>query len=202
MASAPDYPDPFLGPGNRPVEEEARQSLQALQSRIQLGIPPGNWRFKSQPPLLGRAPASIRDMILAPQNPATRFTGPILSGEKGHVAIGSAMLQLPLWVDYTMGNFSLPIQFEPASMLIWIVQMAYADFNGSQSTSVALGTNQDGVQIAVPDGFLPMHQIGIRQCTGTLPFAIDPNPFECWVTVNNYGATAGSGVVLIGYARV
>ena len=154
------------------------------------------------PPLLGKVPTSAKQLTFQPTVMPTRFTGPVLSGGKDEVVVGSAMLQLPLWIDWTMGNFSLPIQFQRGSMLLWIVQMAYAPFNGSQSTSVALGTNQNGAQIAAADGFDVYHNIKIRQCTGTLPFAIDPNPFQCWITVNNYGATAGSGVVLIGYARI
>jgi hypothetical protein len=199
-SSAVMLPDDQLVPTGVPPAKTP--ALRTAAAPLMPWLPAVDWRLGGPPPLLGKAPTAARQLTFKPSVPVTRFTGPVLSGSKDEVAVGSAMLQLPLWVDWTMGSFSLPIQFQPGTMLIWVVQMAYSPWNGSQSASIALGTNQNGNQIIVPDGFEDIHLVKIRQVTGTLPFAIDPNPFQAWITLNSYGATAGSGVVLIGYARI
>jgi hypothetical protein len=172
-------------------------------------IPPiGNWRKKSNPPLLGRPATSIRQIVLAPQNPASRFTGPVLSGEKDGVVVGSAILQIPMLVDATMGSFTLPMQFEAVSLILWMVTMTYAPFNGNDSgtprqPSVSFGSSPGGGEIFPQDGLEgTLHVLSYREAVGTLPYAVDPNPFLGYLTVNQYGATQGQGLIMIGYARV
>lgn len=168
---------------------------------------PADWRPVGAPPVLGKAPTTAKQIVLAPLDVVTRFSAPILSGEKGGVVIGSAVLQLPLMVDSTMGDFTLPIQFQPGSIVLWMVKMTYRAFNGTDTgsprqTAVSLGSSPGGGEIIPQNGFDVLHTLTTQTAAQTLPFAIDPNPFMGYITVKQFGATQGQGVVLIGYARI
>src|SRR5215471_9555467 len=165
--------------------------------------PPGDWRGNGNPPLLGHKPVTVREMTVGFLQPVTRFTAPMLSGSKGADVIGTSILQLPLYVDWTMGDFTMPIQFEAASLVLWMAKLAYADFNGvdvstPRKTSVSLGSSSGGGEIIAQDGFDVPHLMHYQTATGTLPYAVDPNPYKGYLTVTQYGATAGQGIVLIG----
>lgn len=152
---------------------------------------------------LGKTPTSINQILLSGGAKATHFTGPVVSGNSAHEVLGSALLAMAISVDYTMGNFSLPIQFPTDSLLLYFVTMPYAAFaGGTGDTQVQLGTASGRNDIATANGFGALHTITINPVQGTLPFSVDPNPFQCWITVNNEGNTAGKGVVLLTYARL
>jgi hypothetical protein len=158
----------------------------------------------ANPPLLGKTPTQIKQILLNAGSPAAHISGPIISGRPGAVAIpGLALLSVPILVDYTMGNFSLPIQFPEESILLWAASMVYNSFTGGVSgdTTFQLGTANGRNDILAADGMGPIHTTAIHPVTGTLPFAVDPNPFQCWITVNNEGNTAGSGVVILIFMR-
>lgn len=136
---------------------------------------------------------------------ATHVQGPLVSGPVGGVqgAAGSAVLTLTLQIDWSMGNFSIPLKFPGGSFLQSITAVTYEAGLGA---TVQLGTQQGASDIGTvtlpakgavapavpPNAQLPMWD---DEC----PFC----PFQAWLTVSgNTGATAGGAVVLITYARL
>lgn len=168
-----------------------------------MSAPPIPAELASNPPLLGYTPTSINQIILSAGQRATRFPGPLVCGRQSDPYVpGAALLSLPLLVDYTMGSFSLPMQFPRESVLLWAVNMVYASFaGGTQDTSFQLGTGSGRNDILAADGFGAIHTTGIVPVTGTLPFEIDPNPFQAWLTVTGYGNTAGSALLILLFMR-
>jgi hypothetical protein len=159
----------------------------------QAGVPP--------PPLLGHAPINISQLLISLGDKAAHFQGPVASGRPGEIQ-GSALLNLFLHVDYTMGSFSLPIQFPTDAMLLWACTLVYAPFTGgSADTTFQLGTGSGRNDILTADGMGPIHTTSIKPVTGTLPFSIDPNPGQCWITVTGNSNTAGNGGVILIYLR-
>ena len=208
----PVVPDPesYIPPGDAPsLGVSAGSDLPTMLEPMPAptGVPPGAKGGVPGPlfvaPILGSTPTSIQQILLAPfgSNRPSRVTGPMMSGPKGGLAVGSALLALPLWVDYSMGSFNLPIQFPPGSILLWIQMTTYAAWGGgAQNTAVSLGTASGRTDIFGPDGFPAQHVMELLPMTGTLPFATDPNPWQCWVGVNGYSNTSGAGFLSLLYA--
>lgn len=157
------------------------------------------------PPPFGKTPTDISQIIYAAGAQATRTAAPIVSAPIGMGQVpGLALLALPIYIDYSMGNFSLPMQFPPQCMLLWAATLVYASFTGSAGptdTTFQLGTASGRNDILAADGMGPIHTTAIHPVEGTLPFAADPNPGQCWLTVNNQGNTSGSGVITLIYFR-
>jgi hypothetical protein len=150
------------------------------------------------PPLLGSTPTGINQIIASlGTNKGTHFTGPVCSGgPPGKNIIGSALDALFLHVDYTMKNFSLPVQFPVDSILLWAAPVAYTAFVPAATATLALGSTLNGVDIlaATPIGTGPV------AVTGQLPVG-GTTPFQAYVTVGaNTLTTAGSIVVALIYA--
>jgi len=102
-----------------------------------------------------------------------------------------------------MGDFSIPIQFPPASILLWACTIVYNGFSGGSSgdTTFQLGTGAGRNDILAADGFGAIHTTQVHPVTGTLPFAVDPNPFQAWLTVTQGGNNAGNAGLLLLFAR-
>ena len=161
------------------------------------------------PPALGKTPTSIGQ--LAPKPPigakATHFSAPISSGPTpGSAAVaGAAVLTLTLTLDYSMGNFSLPIQFPVDSLLLWaaLVESATA-FTAPPSVSVGMTNGAADIVAATP--LAGAGKTAWVAATGQLPLegAVSPQvPFQGWINVTANGAnTAGFGYVVLGYARI
>jgi len=170
------------------------------------GTPPAPMPQAGPPPpkYLGKTPTSIAQIIPSLGEKGTHFKGPLLSGgvPGANLALGSALLSIGLQVDYTMGSFSLPLQFPADCFLLWKTTLVYNAFTGgSADTTVTLGTGSGRNDILAADGMGPLHAVSIKPVTGPLPFTIDPNPGQLWVTVTSNGNTAGLGVVVLIYAR-
>jgi hypothetical protein len=192
--TTPPDETPELPPEPPLLGEQAAVSLPAaIDARL---IPP-----------FGKTPTAINQIVAnAPGIITTQFTGPVVSGQINMGTVpGLALLALPILVDYSMGDFSLPIQFPPQSMLLWAATMVYNSFTGSSGptdTTFELGTAAGRNDILTADGMGPIHTTAIHPIQGTLPFAIDPNPFQAWLSVAQSGNTAGSGLIVLIFARL
>jgi hypothetical protein len=163
-----------------------------------------DWMTGSTRSILGHIPKSLAELLLAPyaSNRPSRTTGPLMSGPVGGQVVGSALLALPLWIDYSMGNFSLPVQFPPGSVLLWIQMTTYAAWGGgTQNPAVSIGTANGTSDIYGPIAFPAQHVMTLQPMTGTLPFATDANPWKAWLTINGYSNTSGAGFLSLLYAR-
>lgn len=153
--------------------------------------------------ILGGTPTSLAQIRLAPYGSSrpSRTSGPLTSGPMGGT-VGSALLALPLWIDYSMGNFSLPVPFPPGSILLWVQMTTYAAWaGGTQNPTVALGTASGLHDIFGPAAFPAQHVMELAPMTGTLPFATDPNPWQAWLTIAGFANTSGAGFLSLIYGR-
>lgn len=164
---------------------------------------------KSAPPKsLGSTPVGVSQIMFPDGVQATHFVGPLVSGPTPGVqgAAGSAKLVLTLQIDWSMGNFSIPVQFPFGSFLESITAVTY-ETGLNAATTVQLGTQQSASDIvtidelpakgAVLEPELPGAQLPVwsDQC----PFC----PFQMWLTVSgNTGATAGGAILLVNYVRL
>lgn len=164
-----------------------------------------DWMTGQQHPILNQTPNAINQILLAPyaNSRPSRTTGPLMSGPIGMGQVtGSALLALPLWVDYSMGSFSLPVQFPPGCILLWIQMTTYADWaGGAQSPAISIGSTVGTSDIFGPDEFPLQHVMILQPMIGTLPFATDPNPWQAWLTVDGYANTSGAGFLSLIYGR-
>lgn len=177
------------------------------QSSEQLPAPPQGIdapvALASFPPL-GYTPTNVKQIFASVGPQATHFSAPVVSGPvPGSQAVpGAALLSLTLRLDYSMGNFTIPIQFPPNVILLWTaiaVQTAFT--GGTQETAFVLGTTSGGSDI------LPVQAIAgaagsmeIVPISGLLAPPPAANPFTAFLAVSNYGNTAGSALVTIMYA--
>jgi hypothetical protein len=157
------------------------------------------------PPVLGAVPTGINQILVTSLGEkASHFKGPVASGgvPGSNLAVGAALLSLAVQVDYSMGNFSLALQFPPDCVLLWTTTLVYTAFaGGTGDTTVALGTTANGVDVLAATAMGAIHTTAIHPVTGTLPYGADANPGKLWITVTQLGSTAGLGLVNLIYAR-
>jgi len=134
----------------------------------------------------------------------THFQGPLISGPTPGVdgAAGSALLVLSLQIDYTMGDFSIPVPFPGGSFLQSLNAVTY---EAGLTATVTLGaqTGQSTIgTIALP----ALNATGASiQPARQLPLwnAVPPEqPFTAWLNVAGSAGTAGGAIILIHYVRV
>src|SRR5579864_7905958 len=84
----------------------------------------------SLPPLLGKAPTSVAQMQRnLPGSKGAHFTGPVVSGPaSGGQVSGAGACALMLSLDYTMGNFSIPVAFPPGSFIYSWLSVCFTPF--------------------------------------------------------------------------
>jgi hypothetical protein len=153
-------------------------------------------------PPFGKTPTNISQIIYSAGAQASRTTAPFVSGPIGTGQVpGLALLCLPIYLDYSMGNFNLSMQFPPQCMLLWAATLVYNAFNGGVDTTFQLGTGSGRNDILVATSMGAIHTTAIHPVTGTLPYPIDPNPGQLWLGVNNSSATAGTGLINLIYMR-
>ena len=154
-------------------------------------------------PVFGSVPTNTNQILASFGAKGTHFTGPLLTGgPPGRAISGSALSTVFLRVDYSMGNFSLPIQFPTDALLLWMVTFVYTAFaGGAGDTTVALGTAASGTQILAAKNMGALRATTISPVTGMLPYSTDTNLFQAFITVTNGTNTSGSGVVALVYAN-
>lgn len=173
---------------------------------LRSSYPPGQPGPGVAPKPLGFTPTSVNQIMFPGSLPGTLFSEPVLSGPTPGVggAVGAARLTMALLVDYTMGNFNLPITFPGGSFLLAINSVTFQA--GLTTATIQLGQLSgagDIVVVAPPakGATAPPQQPGVQ-----LPLwdAVSPyQPFTCWLGVGaNTGETAGGVIVLVDYARI
>jgi hypothetical protein len=156
------------------------------------------------PPVLGKTPTAINQIMLSGGHKATHFRGPVVHGSPtAGEALGTAMGTIALWVDYSMGSFSLPLQLPKDSILLWRVLMPYVAFaGGTGDSTVALGAVASGASISAATVFGALNSITISPVIAPVPQANATNPFQIFITVTGNSNTSGSGLLLLVFARL
>jgi len=157
------------------------------------------------PPLLGKTPTSLNQILPSLLGAkGTHHVGPVISGGTpgSGVAQGSALCALPLQIDYTMGAFSLPIQFPPDCQLLWAISLVYTAFAGTGDLSYQLGIAPNGATVLAAQVMGAIHTSALHPVTGTIPYGNDPNPGLIYFTAVPNGNTAGLGIVTLIYSRL
>ena len=203
-------PDPVPPAPAPPPPMDAAPVPPAGEAQPPAAPPAPGWKSPAQfaaPPLLGKAPTTIQQLLAPLGAKATRFSGPVVSGGvPGSATVaGSALCALILRVDYTMGNFTLPILFPADSILLWCTQQAYTAFTGGTlDTTFALGRTSGGAEILAATNMGALHAAAIEPVISSLPLSSDAptfTPFQAYLTVAQSGNTAGQGVIVIIFAR-
>jgi hypothetical protein len=157
------------------------------------------------PPLFGKTPTSISQILASTLgSKGTHFTGPVVSGGTpgSGVAQGSALLALAIQVDYTMGAFSLPLQFPADALILWATTLVYTAFaGGTGDTSFTLGKTTGAADVLAAHNMGALHAVSIVPAIGTLPLPSDANPGQLWINVTPNGNTAGQGIIVLLYMR-
>lgn len=163
------------------------------------------------PPPLGKTPTSIKQMMPNSSSTTTRathFTGPVVCGPPpGSTAVGGAAIcTLALQLDYSMGNFSLPVQFPPGALLLWAISIEYAAFTAAPS--ISLGRTSGAADILAADALgLTADATQIVPVTGALPFPWETvtggAPGQAFLNVTgNTANTAGGAFLLFAYVMM
>ena len=161
------------------------------------------------PPALNATPAGVNQLIWPPARVPNIFTSSMQSGDKSQgQVIGTGLLALPLVIDYTMGNFSLNIQFPPNSFLYAVSITGLVAFTATTAPTVQLGRTAGGAEILAAAA-LPktLRAVTNTPVLSSLPFPGDASVLPAWqasltVAGNAAGAnTAGSALVAIVYGR-
>lgn len=160
------------------------------------------------PPVYGKAPTSMTQIVPNLGDKASHFTGPVVSGPPGPPlgaanVQGAALFAFSFYVDYSMGGFSLPVQFPPNSILLWMITTTYAAFTGGTGgPTVALGSAASGTDIlAATTVTATAKGKSTTAITGCLPLPTDPAPGQAFVTVVGNGNTAGGAIISLIYLR-
>jgi hypothetical protein len=223
-------PQPPVDPSQlQPQPAQAQHpALTPDQQRMMMEAAPGSFLSPEQffqsptfpPPGLGKVPASVSG--LQPPLPigskATYFSGPLMSGSIPQKATagypnasfapvgGAALLTMALAVDYSMGNFTVPVQFPPDSVITGVAEVIAVPFTGTPP-KFQLGTTSGAADIVAATAFpATAGPTTFAAAAGQLPLwgSTTPKvPFQASFTVTlNTGSTAGLALVLIQFARV
>jgi hypothetical protein len=193
---------------DQPVEQAAAPTQQAAPPiTTRNTYPAGQPTLGGPPKPLLKTPTSVSQIMFPISGvQGTLYQGPLISGPTPGVAgaAGTAILTLALQIDWTMGNFNLPIQFPGGSFIMSLSAVTYAaglagviaNF-GSQSGAVDIGKvtiPPAGTVLAPapPDAQLPLWDKTCPTC-----------PFQAWLGVTgNTGNTSGGTIVLVQYVRL
>lgn len=182
-----------------PAETPApQQSAAAADAPVQTAAVP-------MPPPLGKVPTSIKQLVPSNGLKATHFLGPVVSGPPpGSAGMGGAALDvLALQLDYSMGNFSLPIQFPPGAVLLWFAASQYQAFTAEPDVALGRTAGAGDIMAATPLPAAPDNQIYQPILAGALPFPWETNPGQAFLNVTlNTGNTAGGAILLFGFALI
>jgi hypothetical protein len=152
------------------------------------------------PPLLGAAPTTSTQLRgLVPGSKASHFTGPVVSGPtpgSPDGIAGAAVLTATFSIDYTMGNFALPIQFPVNSILLWAQSVVIVAYDLAEPT-VELGTAANGADILALTPFAGVRSSEWQAVTLGLP----ANGVIYLSVAGNTGHASGQALVTLGYAR-
>jgi hypothetical protein len=161
------------------------------------------------PPALNATPTSVNQLIWTPARVPNIFTSSFQSGDKSQgQVIGTGIIGLPLIVDYTMGNFSVTLQFPPNSFLYAVSITGLVAFTAVSAPTVQLGRTAGGAEILAATALSKvLRSVTNAPVIGSLPFPGDASVLPAWqasltVAANGAGAnTAGSNLVVILYGR-
>jgi hypothetical protein len=166
----------------------------------------------SLPPLLGLTPTSVAQLQRnIPGVKGSHFTGPVVSGPApGAGAVsGTGACALTLLLDYTMGNFSIPVAFPPGSFIYSWLSVCFAPFvpaAGPLPVAFTMGTTSGATDIFNNGSFGSALGELDQNITGSLPLwnAVSPQvPFQAWLNVtNNTGGPAGQGLIALFFIRL
>jgi hypothetical protein len=161
-------------------------------------------------PPLGHVPTHIGELYANVGTKASAFSGPVVSGRPNANHLddsvwGSAILALPLRIDYSMGNFTLPIQFPRDAILLGTIQLGVTAF--TTAPTLSLDADPLATTTLVPIGAAPAagEQESNLAVTTALPgaAAVAPEvPFQAFLAVSGNTGTAGASILLILFARV
>lgn len=208
MASQDIYlPDtPTTLPNNPPSDPEV-SALATPPIQLRNTYPAAQASIGPAPKPLGGAPTSVNQIEFPGSVLGTHFAGPLISGPApgANYASGSAFLALTLQIDWSMGNFNIPVQFPSGSFIQSVTAVTYEAGLGA-AVSVSLGTQSgatDIVSFTLPakGTVLPPVEptVQLPLWDGVCPFC----PFQAWLSVgSNTGHTAGGAIVIIQYVRV
>lgn len=162
----------------------------------------------SLPPLLGKAPTSFAQMqSKLPGTKATHFMGPVVSGPATgkNEASGTGAQALTLLLDYTMGNFSIPIQFPIGSFVYSWLSVTFVAF-ATGPVAFTMGSTSGATDILTAGSFGAAHGELDQNITGSLPLwdAVSPAvPFQGWLNVSgNTGGPGGQGLIVLFFFRL
>lgn len=226
-ANPPVVGNPIGGPGARMDVPTGRPpGFSAAPGRYVDGhAGRGSWQAPGFPP-----PPMFTDGVgpqgagqLEPPLPlgtlATHFSGPLVSGgiaqqtgwrPLGQLQVdgpigGTPILSTSLTVDFSMGNFTVPVQFPSDSLAISFAGVTAVPF--TTSPTFQLGGLPGGSDILTGGTFAaPGSPITFQPVTAQLPLwdaAGLQKPFQGFLTINsNTGGTAGLGFILIQFVRI
>ena len=161
----------------------------------------------SLPPLLGKAPTSVAQMQRnLPGTKASHFSGPVASGPpSGKEVSGAAACALTLLLDYTMGNFSIPVVFPTSSFVYSWLSVCFTPF-ATGPVAFTMGSISGATDIFSNGSFGAANGELDQNITGSLPLwnAVSPQvPFQGWLNVTgNTGGPAGQGLIVLFYVRL
>jgi hypothetical protein len=164
----------------------------------------------SLPPLFGKTPTSVAQLQRnIPGAKAAHFTGPVVSGPPpaggANQVSGVGACALTLLLDYTMGNFSIPIAFPSGSFVYSWLSVCFAPF-ATGPVAFTMGTTSGATDIVSGGSFGAALGELDQNITGSLPLwnATSPQvPFQGWLNVTcNTGGPAGQGLIVLFYIRL
>lgn len=160
------------------------------------------------PPLLGKAPTSVAQLQRnLPGAKGAHFNGPVVSGPAPGASqvAGAAPCALALLVDYTMGNFSIPIAFPAGSFVYSWLSVCFTAF-ATGPVVFTMGSTSGASDIFAAGSFGSAGGEVDQNITGSLPLwnAVAPAvPFQGWLNVTgNTGGPAGQGLIVLFYVRL
>lgn len=162
----------------------------------------------SLPPFLGKTPTSVTQLQRnLPGTKGAHFNGPVVSGPgpgKSEVA-GVGTCALTLLLDYTMGNFSIPIVFPSGSFIYSWLSVCFAPF-ATGPVAFTMGSTTGATDIFSNGSFGAANGELDQNITGSLPLwnVVSPQvPFQGWLNVTgNTGGPGGQGLIVLFYVRL
>ena len=215
---------PVGGPGARLDVPTGRPPGWSAAPGSFIAQPGPGWHAPGFPPPPAGSTAQSAFNLQAPLpigEKATHFSGPIVSGGIPQVPAwtaphggpmltdpigGSAILTAGLWVDYSQGNFTIPVQFPPDSLIVSIGTTTAVAFTAAPTFQ--LGTTSGGSQIGTGTMPAPGGPLTFLDASGQLPLWGAQNatpplvPFQAYLTVAGNTGTAGLGVILVKFIRI
>lgn len=190
-----------------PTQQPAVGTLAAIPPiLLRSTYPPGQPPLGVKPKPLRRTPQSADDIMFPGSLQGTLFQGPLVSGPTPGVdgAAAATRLTLSLQVDWSMGNFNVPILFPGGSFLLAVNCVTYETYATAPVILIGTQSGQGDIQsvTVTPINVGPTPQPVMVQ----LPLwnAVAPQaPFTAWFGVSgNTGATAGGLIVLVDFVRI